>query len=178
VALRSKTAQIRTFLAAGRGRGFLCATNRTQKKMGSAAPPRVLFWPRLAPWTLGLGLGPHPWALGLGLGPWAFAWAWAYLGRAFFVPCTMAQWRVARRAGRRFFLTPLNPTLRWVYVFICFLNPLPTIPDARARNPNSQQIFFCACCLLSRHFYFYPRVAVVPTIRTIFSLTRLVVADT
>jgi hypothetical protein len=30
--------------------------------------------------------------------------------------------------------------------------------------------------LLSRHFY--PRVAVVPTIRTIFSLTRLVVVDT
>jgi hypothetical protein len=30
--------------------------------------------------------------------------------------------------------------------------------------------------LLSRHFY--PRVAIVPTIRTFFSLTRLVVADT
>jgi hypothetical protein len=30
--------------------------------------------------------------------------------------------------------------------------------------------------LLSRHFY--PRVAIVPTIRTIFSLTRLVVVDT
>jgi hypothetical protein len=43
-----------------------------------------------------------------------------------------------------------------------------------ARNPNSQQIFYCALAVET----LYPRVTTVPTIRTFFSLKRLVVADT
>jgi hypothetical protein len=69
----------------------------------------------------------------------------------------------------RFFLTPFNLTPRWVYMYIYMPNPLPS-----TRVHEIPTYFFLR--LLSRHFY--PRVAVVPTIRTIFSLTRLVVVDT
>jgi hypothetical protein len=62
-----------------------------------------------------------------------------------------------------------NLTLRWFYMFICFLNLL-----FQARVHEIPTDFFLR--LLSRHFY--PRVAIVPTIRTIFALTRLVVVDT
>jgi hypothetical protein len=50
-------------------------------------------------------------------------------------------------------------------------NPLSSTRVHEIGNPNS---FFLR--LLSRHFY--QRVAIVSTIRTIFSLTRLVVVDT
>jgi hypothetical protein len=52
---------------------------------------------------------------------------------------------------------------------ICFLNPL-----SETRVHEIPTDFFLR--LLSRHFY--PRVAIVPTIRTIFLLTRLVLVDT
>jgi hypothetical protein len=72
-------------------------------------------------------------------------------------------------------LQPFNLALQWFYVLFVYLYAKSTILNARARNPN---IFFSALLsrLLSRHFY--PRVAIVPTIRTILSLTRLVVVDT
>jgi hypothetical protein len=58
-------------------------------------------------------------------------------------------------------------------VFDVYLLPKSTVLNARARNPNS---FFLR--LLSRHSFLpAASVAVVPTIRTIFSLTRLVVVD-
>jgi hypothetical protein len=53
-------------------------------------------------------------------------------------------------------------------MYICFLNPLSS-----TRVHEIPTDFFLR--LLSRHFY--PRMAIVPTIRTIFSLTRLVVVD-
>jgi hypothetical protein len=58
------------------------------------------------------------------------------------------------------------------YMSICFLNPL-----FQTRVHEIPTYFFLR--LLSRHFYpcyypGYPRVAVAPTIRTFFSLTRLV----
>jgi hypothetical protein len=76
---------------------------------------------------------------------------------------------VLQYRGRvRFFFTPFNLTLRWFYVLICFLNPLSS-----TRVHEIPTDFFLR--LLSRHLY--PRVAIVPTIRTFFSLTRLVVVD-
>jgi hypothetical protein len=56
---------------------------------------------------------------------------------------------------------PFNPALRWFLMHMCFLNPL-----SETRVHEIPTYFFLR--LLSRHFYFYPRVAIVPTIRTIF----------
>jgi hypothetical protein len=72
------------------------------------------------------------------------------------------------RSSFRFFFTLQSHPAVGFYVYLL---PKSTILNARARNPNR---FFLR--LLSRHFY--PRVAIVPTIRTFFSLTLLVVVDT
>jgi hypothetical protein len=69
----------------------------------------------------------------------------------------------AHKCALHFFFTPFNPTLRWFYMSICFLNPL-----FQTRVHEIPTDFFLR--LLSRHFY--PRVAIVPTIRTFFSLTH------
>jgi hypothetical protein len=56
-----------------------------------------------------------------------------------------------------------------------------TRPEAKLKalvlkiaSTNFQRNFYCARAVETR----YPRVTIVPTIRTIFSLTRLVVVDT
>jgi hypothetical protein len=127
--------------------------HRTQRPMGQVGPP-----------------GAHPAHPSSPLDPGGERWP-------IFRTAGLADHPAARMPPRELpdlgavfiFLTPFNPTLRWDYVFICFLNPL-----SETRVHEIPTDFFLR--LLSRHFY--PRVTIVPTIRTIFSLTRLVLVDT